>query len=677
MILGFLSLKLSPLYSFVHRPNVLRFYPVRCAALQVSCSRRTYVSASLSRSRDLSLSRRELPLPQLSAADYAEQLVSSGKLSPSDVPLLHTLTDSRAALFARVLAHRTRYLTFVLDGVHGAHNLAAIARSCDAWGVQDLHIVAPSSDSNANTDVAMSEEDCSVDTRPILERFATDKSVRSVSKNCHKWLTIREHATGDACILHLRKAGYKVYVSSLAPDAHPVQEVDVSEKCAFVFGNELLGVTQYMQNAADGRFTIPMVGFVESMNVSVAVATTASLTIPRVRIALPDDVFFLSQEEARALAHQWLLDRPRTKTKRGSSRGEPPIRGNVTRMGNQTESAVLKKGLFAPVQDVCPKHSSDLWKSAFRLNGNTGGLLTTYFVRRKFGALGDKKWENRCDGMVYFIAGSHALSCEAALRSPNLPKRIERSLLNNYFRDICKTINMLYEPLFDKFAEPSVPLSAPESDIYFQNASNKVIDSVVNVLHRFASDVFQLNQADVCSTIENANIIDVCRSLTDSMRCTEPAADKFEQSVSSAFQLLPELRSVLFEREGNALLKPVLKDESLLLNHSRAQGILSVEERALLHVALRLYNAAFISSEIHQAAWDRTKCLTTSRVRAIRCNTLEGLACEAYSEMLLLNLPENMSLFRVAAEWYRPLWILKKSISNLNVKQAYTSQVNI
>jgi len=115
----------------------------------------------------------------------------------------------------------------------------------------------------------------------LVERFESQQSLQAVSKNCHRWLTIAEYDSVQPCLKELKRSGYKIIVSSLSADATPIHKIDLSEKCAFVFGNEKHGVTKEMEHSADGFFTIPMFGFVESMNVSVAVGTTASLATTR------------------------------------------------------------------------------------------------------------------------------------------------------------------------------------------------------------------------------------------------------------------------------------------------------------------------------------------------------------------------------------------------------------
>lgn len=593
-----------------------------------------------------------------SASGEAQNLVASGRLDPADAPILSTWTARRASLFARVLTNRSRHITFVLDGVHGAHNLAAIARTSDAWGVQDVHFVTPQPSIGEDSNESKTTW---VDSHvPVLQRFDSEYSVRSVSKNAHKWLTIREHTTSTDAIRHLRNAGYKLYTSSLSPTAKSIESIDVSQKCAFVFGNETHGVTDEMQNAADGFFTIPMVGFVESMNVSVAVGTTACLTIPRGRATLPPDVFYLTPAECSQLAHGWLFERPRPKP---SPRPQKvPTRGDVTRLGTQVERRVMDNGVSTN-PDLSQQCFSGLrlWRTIFCLHGETGGLILSYFQRRKFGALGDRKWDVRCNSITYFVAGVQALTCAAILTPYSAECKGDRLTLMRALRTVCEGVHAMYEPHFDPYGYPKAPPNAPEAEGPVRQLSNRLADIVFPAATDYAKEALELESSDVQSILDTFNIQDICSCISQTFRLPSTIEHSFTAEVIASLPRVSELQSLLSTRGGYDKILQRVSQDAILTEVSSFPKTADRKRMLFLQILLRMSNAAFLSSEMHQAVWDNAADLRTSRVRSLQFNFLEALSCDALSEMQLLGADEDISLLRVALEWYRLIWILKQS----------------
>lgn len=249
---------------------------------------------------------------ETSSQTTAKSLISTGHLKQQDAQLFCTLTDKRAKRFRDVLLRRTRQVTIVLDGVRGPHNVGAVARTCDAWGIQDLHFISePSADSDMS----------------ITSSFDTDKTVRKVSKNSHRWLSMKEYTSPREAIAELRSRGYQICVSSLPLRNSNVHVHDIFDdndtaqlcngKLAFVFGAEQDGVSQDSIDEADAFFTIPMVGFTESFNVSVAVSTLAAVVLPRMRnkqwahrYGGQKSDCYLGPNEAAELASSWLRGVP-------------------------------------------------------------------------------------------------------------------------------------------------------------------------------------------------------------------------------------------------------------------------------------------------------------------------------------------------------------------------------
>lgn len=156
------------------------------------------------------------------------------------------VTPERLARIDGVLAARTREVVVVLEDIANEHNAAAVLRSAEAFGFFEVHIVE------------------------LEARFHVSPHVAS---GAEKWMHIRRHRSTKALYQELRARGYTVWASVLAKDAVPVHSVPIEDKVALVFGNEHRGLSDLAIREADGRFIVPMLGFVESLNISVAAAT--------------------------------------------------------------------------------------------------------------------------------------------------------------------------------------------------------------------------------------------------------------------------------------------------------------------------------------------------------------------------------------------------------------------
>ncbi len=161
------------------------------------------------------------------------------------------LTPERLERINNVLAQRTRYLTVVLEDIFQPHNASAVLRSCDGFGVQDVHIIE-----NKN-------------------KFRLHKSVELGTS---QWLTINrynnnnEHNTITA-IEHLKQQGYRIIATSPHSGDVYLEELDIQAgKMALLFGTELTGLSNTALELSDEYMKIPMYGFVESFNISVSCA---------------------------------------------------------------------------------------------------------------------------------------------------------------------------------------------------------------------------------------------------------------------------------------------------------------------------------------------------------------------------------------------------------------------
>src|ERR1051326_6312116 len=191
------------------------------------------------------------------------------------------ITENRLKRFDEVIAHRTRHITVVLEDIYQPHNAAALLRSCDCFGIQDVHVIENQNKFEANPDVELGSL---------------------------KWITLHKHNpkqenTAD-CIASLKKNGYKIAVTSPHKNDCTIEELDITHKTALFFGTEMRGATPVAFEQADAFVKIPMVGFTESLNISVSAAVTLYTLVSRLKKSDVD--WKLSEEETLELKLQWI-----------------------------------------------------------------------------------------------------------------------------------------------------------------------------------------------------------------------------------------------------------------------------------------------------------------------------------------------------------------------------------
>jgi tRNA (guanosine-2'-O-)-methyltransferase len=157
-----------------------------------------------------------------------------------------TVTQRRRARIERVLAWRQKDLTLVLANIHDPHNVSAIYRSCDAFGVAEVHLYY--------TDTPF----------PCLGR--------KTSASARKWVESIRHRTLDALLDGLRTGGRQIVATSCDATARPLADWDFTKPTAVIMGNEHRGVGEELAAHVDGELYIPMYGMIRSFNVSVAAA---------------------------------------------------------------------------------------------------------------------------------------------------------------------------------------------------------------------------------------------------------------------------------------------------------------------------------------------------------------------------------------------------------------------
>ena len=165
------------------------------------------------------------------------------------------LGAERKARIDEVVANRTRTLTVVMEAFCDPQNVNAVLRTCEAFGIQELHVV-----------------------EGPMKGFDRNKKI---SQNADKWLDVHRWRSTGECLAHLRREGFAVYATHLGPGTCPLDALSFAGKVALVFGNESRGVSPEALALADATFAIPMRGFVQSFNVSVAAAISIAKAIER------------------------------------------------------------------------------------------------------------------------------------------------------------------------------------------------------------------------------------------------------------------------------------------------------------------------------------------------------------------------------------------------------------
>lgn len=191
------------------------------------------------------------------------------------------VTEERQARLTEILANRTRHVTVVLEDLFQTQNISAVLRTCDCYGVQDVHVIKHRNEFEVHKDISMGAD---------------------------KWLSIHQYPHSDHnvkdCIDRLHEQGY--WVAATLPDEQKrtIFDLPVERKTAFLFGTELTGLSDEAIKYADGNVLIPMYGFTESFNISNSAAIILSHFSERMRHS--DAQWQLPLEEKEILYFEWL-----------------------------------------------------------------------------------------------------------------------------------------------------------------------------------------------------------------------------------------------------------------------------------------------------------------------------------------------------------------------------------
>ncbi len=189
------------------------------------------------------------------------------------------ISEPRKNRIAQVVKDRSFSVVSVLENIYDRGNASAVMRSCEAMGFQSVHMIEPN------------------------DKF---KKANRVTKGADKWLDVTTWKSTSQCVKFLKAHNYKIYATHLNAKAVPIEKIDWTEPSAIVLGNEKDGISPEMQELCDQTVIIPMQGFVQSFNISVA-AAIALYHIYRARIAKFGQSGDLTEEEREILTAQFLI----------------------------------------------------------------------------------------------------------------------------------------------------------------------------------------------------------------------------------------------------------------------------------------------------------------------------------------------------------------------------------
>lgn len=198
-------------------------------------------------------------------------------MDPDLLSYLETyLTPMRKQRIAEVLDQRTRFLTVVMEDIFQMHNTSAVVRSCEVFGIQDAHV--------------------------IENRFAK-RLDRHIAMGAQKWVDVHRYTQVRACLGRLREDGYRIIACTPHDGAVLLDDFRVTSRSALCFGTEKEGLSEEILEQADERVKIPMYGFTESLNISVA----ASIVLQQLGLQLRSSTLSwqLSQDEKMILRGEW------------------------------------------------------------------------------------------------------------------------------------------------------------------------------------------------------------------------------------------------------------------------------------------------------------------------------------------------------------------------------------
>ena len=187
------------------------------------------------------------------------------------------VSSERLLRFEQILALRTRHLCVAVEDVYQLHNTSAILRSCDSFGIQDVH---------------------------VLEHRFNDRLDTQIAMGADKWLSVYKHESTKDCITHLKARGYKIVATVPDDNVQSFHQMEFDHKSALFFGTEKSGLSDDVLKQSDEFITIPTFGFTKSLNVSVSAAIILQLLTEKLRsIELK---WGLRDDEKQTIKEEWI-----------------------------------------------------------------------------------------------------------------------------------------------------------------------------------------------------------------------------------------------------------------------------------------------------------------------------------------------------------------------------------
>lgn len=191
------------------------------------------------------------------------------------------VSETRRRKFDEVLDFRTRHITIALEDLYQPHNASAVLRSCDIFGIQDIHIIENKHAYTVNKDIAMGSP---------------------------KWLSLHKYRKAEDntldCITKLKAKGYRIVATSPHKNGYELRDLPVDQPLALFFGTELTGISDTVRAHADDFVMIPMYGFTESFNISVSAALCLHSLVEKLHRT--DVSWHLDVAEREELTLHWL-----------------------------------------------------------------------------------------------------------------------------------------------------------------------------------------------------------------------------------------------------------------------------------------------------------------------------------------------------------------------------------
>lgn len=186
------------------------------------------------------------------------------------------ISPQRKSRFEAILQNRTKHITVAVEDVYQMHNTSAVIRSCEVFGIQEAHLIESRYGKRLDKNIAMGAE---------------------------QWVTVHRHGNTKACMEVLRNKGYKIIATTPHDDSCLLNDFKLDKKVALFFGTERAGLSAEVMDNADGFLKIPMMGFTESLNISVSAAIILQDLTSRLRTSsIP---WQLTKEEELEVKLEW------------------------------------------------------------------------------------------------------------------------------------------------------------------------------------------------------------------------------------------------------------------------------------------------------------------------------------------------------------------------------------